>query len=47
MVVVDMGKRFIGNEVNAIVDSFLQTSAGRMVFGRIDSKNPSPTHAAP
>jgi uncharacterized protein YacL len=46
MVVVEMGKRFIGHEVNAVVDSFLQTSAGRMVFGRIDSKNPSPTAAA-
>ncbi|MBY0587567.1 PIN/TRAM domain-containing protein [bacterium] len=46
MVVVEMGKRFIGHEVNAIVDSFLQTSAGRMVFGRIDSKNPSPSHAS-
>lgn len=43
MVVVEMGKRFVGHEVNMIVDSFLQTSAGRMVFGRIDSKNPSPT----
>lgn len=46
MVVVDLGKRFIGHEVNMIVDSFLQTSAGRMVFGRIDSKNPSPEQAA-
>jgi len=46
MVVVEMGKRFIGHEVNLIVDSFLQTSAGRMVFGRIDSKNPSPSNAA-
>jgi uncharacterized protein YacL len=45
MVVVDMGKRFVGHEVNLIVDSFLQTTAGRMVFGRIDSKNPSPSHA--
>lgn len=46
MVVVEMGKRFIGHEVNLIVDSFLQTSAGRMVFGKIDSKNPSPSNAA-
>lgn len=46
MVVVEMGRRFLGKEVNLIVESFLQTSAGRMVFGRIDSKNPSPTHAA-
>lgn len=45
MVVVDMGKRFIGHEVNVVVDSFLQTSAGRIVFCRIDSKNPSPSHA--
>jgi uncharacterized protein YacL len=46
MVVVEQGRRFIGAEVNLIVDSFLQTSAGRMVFGRIDSKNPSPAQPA-
>lgn len=46
MVVVEMGKRFVGHEVNLVVDSFLQTSAGRMVFGRIDSKNPAPEQAS-
>lgn len=42
MVVAEMGKNFVGNEVNLVVTSILQTNAGRMVFGRIDSKNPEP-----
>jgi uncharacterized protein YacL len=42
MVVAEMGKNFVGHEVNLVVTSVLQTNAGRMVFGRIDSKNPEP-----
>jgi uncharacterized protein YacL len=36
MVVIEGGRDHIGEQVNAIVTSVLQTSAGRMVFGRFD-----------
>jgi uncharacterized protein YacL len=36
MVVIEGGREHIGDQVNAIVTSVLQTSAGRMVFGRYD-----------
>jgi uncharacterized protein YacL len=36
MVVIEGGRDRIGEQVNAIVTSVLQTSAGRMVFGRLD-----------
>jgi uncharacterized protein YacL len=36
MVVIEGGRDHIGEQVNAIVTSVLQTSAGRMVFGRVD-----------
>lgn len=42
MVVAEMGRSFVGREVSLIVTSVLQTNAGRMVFGRIDSKSPDP-----
>jgi uncharacterized protein YacL len=42
MVVVEQGRAFIGQEVPITVTSVLQTSAGRMIFGRIDSR-PVPT----
>jgi uncharacterized protein YacL len=45
MVVAEMGKQFVGKEVNLSVTSILQTSAGRMIFGRIDSKHPEPARA--
>ncbi|HOZ45663.1 MAG TPA: PIN domain-containing protein [Candidatus Hydrogenedentes bacterium] len=35
MVVVDGGKHYVGNNVNVIVTSVLQTSAGRMIFGKL------------
>ncbi len=35
MVVVDDGKHFMGEEVGVEVTSVLQTSAGRMIFGKI------------
>jgi uncharacterized protein YacL len=36
MVVVEQGREFIGREVSITVTSVLQTSAGRMIFGRVD-----------
>jgi uncharacterized protein YacL len=35
MVVVENGRRRLGHEVDVIVTSVLQTTAGRMIFGRI------------
>jgi uncharacterized protein YacL len=35
MVVIDHGKRFIGQPVTATVTSVLQTTAGRMIFARL------------
>ena len=34
MVVVETGNRFVGNELEVVVTSSLQTSAGRMIFAR-------------
>jgi uncharacterized protein YacL len=36
MVVIEGGREHIGEQVTAVVTSVLQTSAGRMVFGRYD-----------
>jgi Integral membrane protein (PIN domain superfamily) len=46
MVVAEMGRNFVGQEVNLVVTSILQTNAGRMVFGRIDTRNPEPRAAS-
>ncbi len=35
MVVVDGGREFVGKEVMALVTSVLQTTAGRMIFGKL------------
>ena len=35
MIVVDNGKRFIGDTVEVVVTTVLQTSAGRMIFTKI------------
>jgi uncharacterized protein YacL len=35
MVVVDQGKRWIGQTVDVAVTSVLQTSAGRIIFTRL------------
>jgi uncharacterized protein YacL len=43
MVVVEQGRSAIGQEVAITVTSVLQTPAGRMIFGRIDSKPPAQT----
>ncbi len=40
MVVVDQGKRHIGRRLQVVVTSVLQTSAGRMIFGRSNGEDP-------
>jgi uncharacterized protein YacL len=45
MVVVEEGRRFVGQKVAASVNSVLQTSAGRMVFAKAPHGKPQP-HAA-
>ena len=35
MVVVDNARRLIGQNVKSIVGSVLQTTAGRMIFGKL------------
>ena len=39
MVVVDNGRRFIGQNVNPVVGSVLQTAAGRMIFAKLPENN--------
>lgn len=34
MIVVDNGKRYMGRTITVVVTSVLQTSAGRMIFGK-------------
>jgi uncharacterized protein YacL len=41
MVVVEHGRSSIGQEVIITVTSVLQTPAGRMIFGRVDSRAPA------
>jgi uncharacterized protein YacL len=38
MVVVEQGRSYIGQEVNIVVTSVLQTPAGRMIFGKIEGR---------
>ncbi len=42
MVVVDNARRLIGKNVEAVVTSVLQTTAGKMIFGRIEEPRPEP-----
>jgi uncharacterized protein YacL len=46
MVVVEQGRSAIGQEVMITVTSVLQTPAGRMIFGKIEGRAPSPVGAA-
>nr|MBU1328495.1 PIN domain nuclease [Candidatus Omnitrophota bacterium] len=39
MIVVDNGRRLIGQNVNVVVGSVLQTAAGRMIFGKLLENN--------
>jgi uncharacterized protein YacL len=41
MVVVEQGKPHVGQEVQITVTSVLQTPAGRMIFGRVESRSAS------
>jgi uncharacterized protein YacL len=41
MVVVDNARRMIGKTVDISVTSVLQTTAGKMIFGRLDERGPS------
>ncbi len=41
MVVVEQGRSHIGQDVTITVTSVLQTPAGRMIFGRIETRPPS------
>ena len=47
MVVAEQGRDHIGRELTLVVTSTLQTSAGRMIFGRPggDKEHPGPLHA--
>ncbi len=38
MIVVDGGRRLLGEEVNVVVTSALQTSAGRMIFAKLKDR---------
>ena len=42
MVVVDDGRRYVDRTVSVVVTKVLQTSAGRMIFARIDNSAASP-----
>ena len=37
MVVVDNAKRFLGKNVDIVITSVLQTTAGKMFFGKFES----------
>ena len=36
MVVAEQGRDYIGRDITIMVTSVLQTSAGRMIFGKLD-----------
>jgi hypothetical protein len=45
MVVVDNARKMIGKTVESSVTSVLQTTAGKMIFGRYEEKRDVPHHA--
>jgi uncharacterized protein YacL len=47
MVVVEQGRDHIGQEIDITVTSALQTSAGRMIFGRAGAEKASPARTQP
>jgi uncharacterized protein YacL len=47
MIVVEQGRSYVGQEVNITVTSVLQTPAGRMIFGRVDSRPGTPATGTP
>jgi uncharacterized protein YacL len=46
MVVIDQGRRYIGQVLDVVVTSVLQTPAGRMIFTRARDDTPSTVAAA-
>lgn len=42
MVVAESGREYVGKEIAIVVTSMLQTSAGRMIFGRFQSEKAPP-----
>jgi uncharacterized protein YacL len=46
MIVVENGRRLIGEHVRLTVTSTLQTSAGRMIFGRLDDDEDDDHHGS-
>ena len=40
MVVIEQGRRHIGQPLDVVVTSVLQTTAGRMIFGRSRVETP-------
>jgi uncharacterized protein YacL len=42
MVVAEQGRIHIGQEVTIVVTSILQTPAGRMIFGRVETRGLTP-----
>ncbi len=46
MVVVEQGREYIGQTIPLIVTSMLQTSAGRMIFGRVGDSEPDDSETA-
>ncbi len=38
MIVIEDGREFIGKKVDAVVQSILQTSQGRIIFTRVKGK---------
>src|SRR6266705_2796121 len=47
MVVVDNARKMIGKTVESSVTSVLQTTAGKMIFGRYEEKRPEVSHHPP
>src|SRR3989449_4161859 len=47
MVVVDNARKMIGKTVESSVTSVLQTTAGKMIFGRYEEKRPEMSHHPP
>ena len=51
MVVVEGARDFLGQEIAVLINNTVQTSAGRMIFGRVEpaavpASTPPPTAAA-
>ena len=47
MIVVENGRRYVGETVTAVVTTVLQTSAGRMIFTRLKPADERPAESRP